>query len=147
MANTDITRSGEFAQKKSICVFAADVREGTNLQEGEIPAATGNFLIAKLPPDAIITNAYVNVVTAGDAATSASAKLGTAEGGTEVLSAANLKTVGKQGTFTGQSVTGTGVDLFLGLTVTGVATNVAHYVVVVEYLEYQKNTGEYTQIN
>jgi len=87
------------------------------------------------------------VVTAGDAATSASAKLGTAEGGTEVLSAANLKTVGKQGTFTGQSVTGTGVDLFLGLTVTGVATNVAHYVVVVEYLEYQKNTGEYTQIN
>jgi len=43
MANTDITRSGEFAQKKSICVFAADVREGTNLQEGEIPAATGNF--------------------------------------------------------------------------------------------------------
>lgn len=147
MANTDITRSGAFAQKKSISVFAADIVEGTSLVEGEIPAATGNFLIGKLPPDSVITNAYVHVITAGDAATSATAKLGTAEGGSEVLSAANLKTLGKQGTFTGQVHTDTGVDLFLGLTITGAATNVAHYVVVVDYLEFTKHTGEYTQIS
>tara|TARA_R110000851_G_scaffold14313_5_gene48495 strand:+ start:4314 stop:4757 length:444 start_codon:yes stop_codon:yes gene_type:complete len=147
MANTDVTRSGEFAQKKGICVFAGDIVEGTNLNEGQIPAATGNFLIGKLPPDAVITNAYVHVITAGDAATSASAKLGTAEGGSQVLSAANLKTLGKQGTFTGQVHTDTGVDLYLGLTITGAATDVAHYVTVVEYLEYQKNTGEYTRFN
>lgn len=147
MAYTDMTRSGEFAQKKSICVFAADITEGTNVSEGQVPAATGNFLVGKLPPDSVITNAYVHVITAGDAATSATAKLGTTEGGSEVLSAANLKTLGKQGTFTGQVHTDTGVDLYLGLTVTGAATNVAHYVVVVDYLEYQKNTGEYTQFS
>lgn len=147
MAYTDMTRSGEFSQKKSICVFAADIAEGTSLNEGQVPAATGNFLVGKLPPDSVVTNAYVHVITAGDAATSATAKLGTAEGGSEVLSAANLKTLGKQGTFTGQVHTNTGVDLYLGLTITGAATNVAHYVVVVEYLEYQKNTGEYTQFS
>ena len=147
MAYTDVTRSGEFAQKKTISVLAADIVEGTNLNEGQIPAATGNFLIAKLPPDAVIVNAYVHVLDAADAATSATAKLGTAEGGTEILSAANLKTLGKQGTFTGQSKTDTGVDVYLGLTVTGAATNVGHYVAIVDYIEYTKNTGEYTQIS
>lgn len=147
MANTDVTRSGEFAQKKSICVFAGDIFEGQNLNEGQLPAASGNFLLAKLPPDAVVTDAYIHVVTASDAATSAVATLGTAEAGTEILSAADLTTTGKQGTFTGQSATTTGVDLFLGLTVTGAATDVAHYVVTVEYLEYQKNTGEYTRFN
>jgi len=144
MAFTDKTREANFAQKKGVCLVAAEIVEGT--ESYEIPAATGNFLLANIPPDAIITNAYIQVKTAADAATSATAKLGTAEGGTEVLSAANLKTLGKQGTFTGHVETGTGAELYLGLTVTGAATNVANYVVVVEYVEYRKNTGEYTRI-
>jgi len=144
MAYTDMTREDNFSQKKGVCLFAAEVVEGT--ESYEIPAATGNYLLANIPPDAIITNAYIQVKTAADAATSATAKLGTAEGGTQVLSAANLKTLGKQGTFTGHVETGTGVELYLGLTVTGAATNVANYVVVVEYLEYTKNTGELTRV-
>ena len=145
MAYTDKTRFAEFMQKKGICLFAATVKEGT--ADENIAAATGNYLMAKLPPEAVITNAYVHVVTASDAATSASMKLGTAEGGSEILSAANLKTLGKQGTFTGQSLTGTGVDLYVGVTVTGAATAVGEYIIVVEYVEYEKNTGEYTEIS
>lgn len=141
MAFTDKTRVGNFAQKKGVSLFAAEIVEGV-----ELSAGTGNYLIANIPPDAVITGAFVQVLTASDAATSATAKLGTTEGGSEVLSAANLKTVGKQGTATGHVATGSGAELYLGLTVSGAATDVAKYVVVVEYVEYRKNTGELTRI-
>lgn len=137
-------REAIFAQKKSECFFAAEVNEGS--ESYEIPAASGNYRLANIPPDAIITNAYIHVETASDAATSNAATLGTTEGGTEILSAADLKATGKEGTFTGQSLTGTGVELFLGVTVTGAATAVGKYKVVVEYLEFKKNTGEYTRM-
>ena len=144
MAFTDITRENNFHQKKGICLFASEVVEGTD--DAQIPAASGNFLIVNLPPRSIITDAYIHVVVASDAATSAVATFGTAEAGTEILSAADLTTLGKQGTFTGQSLTTTGKPLYLGITVVGAATNVGKYVMVVEYLEYTKNTGEYTKI-
>jgi len=137
-------REGIFAQKKSECFFAGEVVEGS--ESFEIPAASGNYRLANIPPDAIITNAYIHVETASDAATSNTAKLGTAEAGAQILSAANLKTLGKQGTFTGQSLTLTGKELFLGVTVVGAATAVGKYHVVVEYLEFKKNTGEYTRM-
>ena len=145
MANTNLTRAKRFAQKKSECFFAASVTEGTG--KGEVPASTANYLIGNLPPDSIITNAYIMVLTASDAATSLTAKIGTAEAGTEVLSAATLKTLGKRGTFTGFSTTSSGVELYLTLTYVGAATAVGDYVVVVEYLEYDKNTGEYTKFS
>lgn len=145
MAFTDMTREANFAQKKGICLFASEVVEGT--ESFEIPAASGNYLLANIPPDAIITDAYIQVQVASDAATSAVATLGTAEAGTEVLSAADLTTLGKQGTFTGHVETDTGAELYLGVTVTGAATAVGKYVVVVNYVEYRKNTGEYTRIN
>lgn len=144
MAYTDKTRESKFMQKKSISYFAAEVFEGT--ESGQIAVGSGNFLLGYLPTNAIVTNAYIHVQTVSDAATSNVATLGTAEGGTQILSAANLKTLGKQGTFTGQSLTTTGKPLYLGVTTTGAATNVGKYIVVVEYLEYTKNTGEYTKI-
>ena len=141
MAYTDKTRVGTLAQKKSIAVFSGVLTEGE-----EILAASGNYLLAKLPPESVILDASIFVKTASDAATSAIATLGTAEGGTQILSAANLKTAGKVGTFTGRSATGTGVDLYLGITISGAATAVGEYIVIIEYLEYEKNTGEYTEI-
>jgi len=141
---TDLRREKRFFQKKQECFFAGEANEGT--ENGEFPAVNGNHQLANLPPDAIITNAYIHVETASDAAISAVATLGTTSGGTEILSAADLTTVGEQGTFTGQSLTGTGVTLWLGLAYVGAATNVGKYKVVVEYLEYRKNTGDYTQI-
>lgn len=146
MANVDMTREDRFMQKKSECFFAAEINEGT--ETFEIPAANGDFLLANIPPDSIITDAYVHVKTVSDAVTSAVATLGTTEGGTEILSAADLKTaVGKEGTFTGQSLTSTGKSLFLNVTYVGAATAVGEYVVVVQYKEYRKNTGEYTRVN
>lgn len=145
MAYTDKTREGEFSQKKSICVFASPVKIG--VEDGNIANVTGNYLVAKLPPESVITNAYVHVKTASDAATSATLSLGTTEAGSQILSAADLKATGEQGTFTGQSLTGTGVDLYMRAAITGAATNVGEFIVVVEYLEYEKNTGEYTEIS
>ena len=144
MANTSLVRALTFAQKKSECFFAAPVNEGTETYE--IPAITGNYLLANLPPEAIITNAYIHVVAAGDAGTSSTGKLGTAETGSQILSAANMKTLGKQGTFTGQVETGSGVELHFTITNVGTAaTAVGKYIIVVEYLEYSKKTGEYTK--
>lgn len=146
MANTDLTRGCGWMQKKSTCLFADLLVEGTNPKDGEVPVTTANYKLGNLPEDAVITSAYVQVLTASDAATSASAKLGTAEAGSQILSAANLKTLGKQGTFTGQVATGTGVEVFLTLTYTGAATEIGRYYVVIEYDEPLKATGEYTPL-
>lgn len=136
-------REDRFAQKKSECFFAAEVNEGA--ESYEISAATDDYLMANLPPNSLITDAYIMVDEPSDAATSAVAKLGTTEGGSEILSSADLTSAGKQGTFASDPIlTGTGVPLYLGVTVAGAATEVGKYILVVEYLEYRKNTGEYT---
>ena len=142
--SVDKTRENNFHQKKGVCLFASEVIEGT--EDAQIPVGSEDFLLANIPPRAIITDAYIHVETASDAATSNVATLGTTEGGSEILSAADLKSTGKEGTFTGQSLTTTGKPLYLGVTTTGAATNVGKYIVVVEYVEFTKNTGEYTTI-
>jgi hypothetical protein len=139
----DLTRYNEYMQKKGVCVFAGVVEEGT--QKGQIEKDPGNHLLANLPPNAIITDAYVHVITASNA-TTYGVTLGTASGGAQILSAANGKTAGKQGTFAGQVFTDTGVELWLNVTRTGTGAVDAKYVVVVEYLEFDKNTGEYTKV-
>ena len=144
MAFTDKTRIAEFCQKKSESFFAAVVVEGTGV--AQLAVGSGNFLIANLPPRAIVTGAYIHTLVASDAVTSNAVTIGTTESGSEILSAGNIKALGKSGTFTGQVFTSTGVSLYLGVTTTGAATAVGKYVVVVEYLEFEKNTGEYTRI-
>lgn len=133
----DLRRVGTHNQKKAICVAAAELDFET------LGAVTASFELFNLPENAVITNAYVHVVTASDAATTNVGSIGTALDGTQVLSSANLKTLGKQGTFTGQSLTGTGKTIYFKQTVTGAAT-VGKFLVVVEYLEYNLNTGSYT---
>lgn len=141
---TDYSREKTFAQKKSECFFAGELNEGTG--SGDVAAAAGTFNLelANLPPDSIITNAYVMIKTASDAATTAAATLGTTAGGSEILSAIDLTVAAQDGTFTGASLTGTGVTLHLEIVYTGATTAVGEYVVVVEYLEYTKKSGEYT---
>jgi hypothetical protein len=146
MANTDLTRQCGWVQKKTTSLFADLLVEGANPKDGEVPATTANYLVGNLPEDAVVTNAYVMVLTASDAATTAVAKLGTAEAGTQILSAANLKVLGKAGTFTGYVSTGTGVEVYLTLTYTGAATTVGKYFVVIEYDEPLKATGEFTPL-
>lgn len=146
MANTSLKRLGTWMLKKTTSLLAEVVVEGDEATEGQVPAVTANYLVATLPANAVITRAYVQVLSASDAATSAAAKLGTTEAGAEILSGANLKVLGKQGTLGSQFDTGTGKDVYMTLTYTGAATNVGKYVVVVEYDEYTKNDGEYTEV-
>ncbi len=148
MANVNFTRGSKLNQKRTVSIFSGELNEAAVAVPNSslIGIATGNELIAVLPPNSIITNAYLFTKTASNAATSAAFVLGTTEGGTEIMSAGNAKTLGKTGTFTGMSDTGTGKNVYLGRTITGAATAVGKYVVVIEYLEYQKTTGEYTQL-
>lgn len=141
----DLSRYNNAFKKKLASVMTFELNEGTD--KGEIEAATANHLVGYLPAHAIVTGAYVFTKTVSDAATSTAAKLGTASGGSQILSAGNLKTAGKTGTFTGHSDTGTGVPVYLGLTYTGAATEVGKYVIVIEYLEYTKNSQELTNFS
>ena len=133
----DLRRVGTLNQKKTICVATAVLDFAT------AGATTASHQLFNLPENAIILDAYIHVVTASNAATTSTGILGTAEDGTQVLSAPNLKTAGKQGTFAGQTLTGTGRTIWFKQTVVGAAT-AGSVVVVVEYLEFNKNTGEYT---
>lgn len=145
---TSYVRLGTFAQKKDISVAAYHLVEGTDANAGQIPGpgTNDNYHLGNLPPKSIILDASIFVITASDAATSAVGTLGTASAGTQIVSAADLTTTGDQGTFTGQSHTGTGVNVWFGVTYTGAGTNVGEYVALIEYLEYTKNTGEYTTL-
>jgi len=142
---TDLRRENNAFQKKSESFLAIVIQEGTDAEN--LPIVNGDHQIANLPPDCIITDAYVHVKTVSDAATSNTMTLGTASGGSEIMSAGDLKTAtGDTGTFTGQSLTGTGVTVWLGIIIVGAITAVGEYIVTVEYLEPTKKTGEYTQI-
>lgn len=148
MAFTNYTRASKFNQKRASSFFSVELIEAANpsMQGAQITATSNNELLVKLPPNALILDAYVYVKTASNAATTAVFALGTTDGGAQILSAANAKTLGKQGTFTGQSDTGTGKDVYLTRTVTGAATPAGKYVVVIEYLEYTKTNGELTNV-
>ena len=145
MASTSLVRAKTLSQKKSVSFFAARMTQAVTPGEGELSRATANYLLANLPEKALITNAFIMVNTASDAATSAVGTLGTTEAGTQILSAADLKVAGAQGTFTGELDTGTGLPLYLRVAVTGAVTVDADITVMVEYVEYEKTTGEYTR--
>lgn len=140
----DLSRNANFQQKKGISVFTGMVKEGS--EPGQIAVTSGNHLLGYLPPDSIITNAYIFVKVDSDA-TTVVGTLGTSSGGSQILSAADLDAaVGATGTFAGRSLTGSGVPVWFGITYTGSPTAIGEYIIVIEYLEYTKATGELTKI-
>lgn len=117
-----------------------------DVTDSAVGLVSTNLLLANLPPNVIITDAYIHRVTQSDAATSATFKLGTTEGGAEVMAAADIKAAtGKVGSLVGQILTGSGKALYGALTITGAQTAGKFYVVV-EYLEPTKITGELTKV-
>lgn len=141
MANVNLTRKGNNSCKKSKSYFATQL----DVKDSDVGLVTTNLLLANLPPNAIITDAYVHREVASNAATSATVALGTAEGGAQIMAAADLKGIGKIGSLVGQILTGSGKPLFAALTITGAQTAGKFYVVV-EYLEPNKVTGELTKV-
>lgn len=141
MAYKDLTRKSNNSCKKSESIFATLL----DVTDTDVGLVTTNLLLANIPAGAIVTDAYAHRVTASNAATSATLALGTTEGGTQIMAAADLKGTGKVGSLVGQILTGTGKPLYATLTITGAQTAGKFYVVV-EYLEPNKVTGELTPV-
>lgn len=143
MATQDISRKDVFAQKKSTCASSMTLD-----YTADIGTSADVYQLATLPPGCFITSASIVVITASDAATSATADLGLA-GGDTLISGANLKSVAGTVVSGGTNAVvpqflATGGILTIKPTYTGAAT-VGKFQVVVEYVEVDKTTGEYTR--
>jgi hypothetical protein len=136
MAYTDKTRVGTFFKKR---IDSAMVIHVTADMAAEFSAA-GNYLVGNLPENALVTNAFVFTKTV---ATTGAIKVGTTENGTEILSVGASGTLGKTGTFTGLVDTLTGKPVYIN---TAAALTAGDFFIVIEYLEYDKTTKEYTVI-
>lgn len=141
MASVNLTRKGNNSCKKSESYFATSI----DVKDSDVGLVSTNLLLANLPPNAIITDAYLHREVASNAATTATVALGTTEGGAQIMAAADIKGTGKVGTLVGQILTGSGKPLYAALTITGAQTAGKFYVVV-EYLEPNKTTGELTKV-
>lgn len=141
MAYVNLTRKANNSCKKSKSHFAAEL----DVKDPDVGLVSVNLLLGNLPPNAIITDAYLHRVVASNAATTATVALGTAEAGAQIMAAADIKGTGKVGSLVGQILTGSGKPLYAALTITGAQTAGKFYVVV-EYLEPNKVTGELTKV-
>lgn len=139
MAAFDYSRNYKNNSKKSVSLSV-----GTLVPADNDPIAIADTAkLFRLPPFAVVTNAFLVVKTAPTGGTQT---LKITVGGTDVIAAIALSTV--SGVIKGGAVTkkysGTGADV----TVTGGVAELAdgHIEVVVEYVEFTKVTGELTNI-
>lgn len=145
MATQNLTRVGERAQKKGVCVFTTELD-----YTDEIGTSADVYELFTLPPQAMVTHASVFVVTPSDAATTATVDVGFAGGDTlidggNLKAAANTVLSGGTNAVVPQIASTGGVVTFLP-TYTG-ATTAGKFFVRIEYIEYEKNTGEYTRFS
>ena len=133
---TNLTREAEFAQKKTVSVMAINIDDTTR----EHFNAAGSFLVGYLPENALVVDALAWVKTATAANT---LLVGTTVGGKDILDAADTSSTGKAGT-AAQIDTGTGKPVYVNTTA---AMATGNLVVIIKYIEYTKNNGEYTRID
>lgn len=143
MAIVNLTRTKELAQKKSTCFFTAELDF-----EDNVPISADVYQLFTLPPNAMVLGASMFVVTPSDAATSATADVGF-DGGDTLIDGANLKSVADTNLSGGTNavvpqIAQTGGIVTFVPTYTGAATT-GKWRVVIEYLEFEKNNGEYTR--
>ena len=134
----DLIREGTFNQKRESRYMVARIPFSV------AGATTETFKVANLPANALITNAYFFNTVQSNAATTDVLIMGTAENGSQIVSAGDAKAAGKTGTAAAMQNTGTGVSVWVKHTVTGAKT-AGETVAVVEYLELDKTDGEYTR--
>jgi len=146
MAHKNALLAGNNCQKKSKSVTSIKVNDDFLKFAGGTPVS-GNYLVAKLPENAVIMDAVVVVNKASDAATSATAALGTSEGGAELVAAVDIKTVAVDGSLVAKKATGTGQDVYLKLAVVGATKTIGDFDIILEYIEYEKSIGEYTMVS
>lgn len=133
----DLIKEGTFNQKRSPRMMVV------RLPFALAGATTETFKVAKLPGNALITNAYFFNTIQSNAATSDVLIMGKSENASDIVSAGDAKVAGKTGTAAAMQSTGTGIEVWVKHTVTGAKT-AGETVAVIEYLELDKTTGEYT---
>lgn len=128
---TDIKRNGLFNQKRSVCVGVFKPTEAEILAVAQV---------AVLPERSIVTKVFTNVITASSTALS---NLTVRVGGTSIATNVAVATAGLKST----SVPGyfpTGGELTVIVGSTPPAAGDLEVEVIVEYIELDKTTGEYT---
>lgn len=135
MATVNLTRKGKNSEKKNVCVAAVTV------SYTDIPA-TDNYELFTIPADCVITSATIYPEVAGQSLLTAD--LGYA-GGTELIANADLDDTAVKG-----GALGTRLASGTGKTVTikpDAAPTAGKFHVMVEYIEYTRGNGEYTEFS
>jgi hypothetical protein len=135
MAFTSVTRQGKFSTKKLLSQMVINIDKDNRSNF----AAAGNFLVGKLPANCIVQNAYAFATTAGGIS---AVNVGTAEAGDQILAAAAADTAGKTGTAGAFIHTGTGNDVYMGIS----AALTGELFIVIEYMELGVSTGSLTRV-
>ena len=146
MASVNVKTYGKNNQKKGVCASVATIKPA-DLTNADGVATAGTLAsgdvvtVFSLPADAIVTNALIVVKTG---ATTGTQTMKITVGSTDVIAAVAVGTADnavKGGTVT-RAATGTGADVTV---TTGVgALTDGEFEIVVEYVEYVRTTGEYT---
>jgi len=148
MANTNISRYGEINQKKVTRLLSVHLSADTiTAAGGALAVGANNFFVATLPEKSVLVDAYVVTDTPSNAATSAVIKVGTAEGGAQIMADVDAKAAaGVSGELVAKLKTDTGMPIYAAVTYTGATTNFGDFTIVIRYDEYTKKSGEYTRI-
>lgn len=148
MALVNATYVGTAAQKKVVRIACFSVSKELftelNMPVGPLKSA---LLAVNIPEQSLIVGAHVIVEEASNAATTAAITVGTGEGRADLITTADLKAKGVTSDVELAVQTGTGLPLVVELEYVGAVTNVGKAQIIVEYIEYTKNSGEYTQVN
>ena len=128
-------------EKKQESRSAIEIAEGFN----GFDTTTESYKLIKLPWNSIVVDAYVMVKEASSLA-STTVTLGTTEGSDNIMQSADLTAQGKQGTFAGEQIVKVGKPIFANFDYQNTGATAGEFILVIEYLEYRKGTGEYTKL-
>jgi len=150
MATQNLTRKLGFHKKRGVCVFTA-VLDLADTSDFDLTTSGDDYELFTLPEEAYVTKAEMLVLTANNAGTSAVANVGFAGGDTlidggDLTSAANTALSGGTNAVVPQLKTTSGVVTYQP-TYAGTAPTAGKVLLVIEYVEHEKATGEVTNFS
>lgn len=142
MALQNLTRKNRFNEKRNVSVFTAELDYETLLN-----TSADTYQLFQLPKNSLVTHASMIVQTAFDSVTSAAADVGFA-GDDTLIDGADLKSAAGTELSGGvnaavPAIKATGGTVTIVPTYSG-ATTTGKVLVRIEYIEYNKVTGELT---
>ena len=133
MATIDLTRKNGYNKKKVVRISAAE------FLATDIPLAANVYTLFNLPPDALIVQAYADVIEGSTETAALSIKAGA----TEIVAVADSSATGITAGDPDPLKTDTGLAVTIA-TDTDLDTGDGKFNVIVEYIEYELNNGELT---